>query len=188
MIEHPALLFLDGGSGRDSLTDYIMRKKKPKPEEQTLEIAAQRYRDCVMSSGDIDKADRILAETIRPPCEQLMRSYGILWDSTLDSFLNVVLLRYSRFDGEKFLSFFLRSAQCNFNMPTKPINRNKVYLHGTGLSVFLQKWESNPERIAIPSADKEARKRKRAEQQAIEDYTTVFEALNPPEPPEPQED
>lgn len=138
-----------------------MRKKiKPDQSDQSIEIAAQKYRDAVLGNGDIDEADRLLKE-IQPQCEQLMRGYGIIWDPTLDQFLRCCLLGYSRFDGESFLAFFLRNARRNFNLP----KIETPDFHGTGLTVFLQTWESSPERV-IGKVDNELRRKRRAEERA----------------------
>ena len=126
-----------------------MRKKT----DQSIEIAATAYRDGILY-GDPDRSDRLL-DQIRPHCEQLMRSYGIQWDSVLEQFLHAVLLGYSRFDGEPFLSFFLRQARRNFEIPDRPINVNPLDFHGTGLTSFRRTWASQPEQRALDRIEKE---------------------------------
>lgn len=126
-----------------------MRKKRPKPEEQTLELAAQRYRDCLLSSsGNIEEADRLLDDIIRPPCQMLMRSYGIHWDDVLERFLCAILLHFSRFDGMTFISFFLFHARNNFHLPEKPIVEHPGF-DGTGLNRFQRTHESQEEMILL---------------------------------------
>lgn len=134
-------------------------RKKIKPD---IEIAAQRYRDAVLGNGDISETDRLLDEIIRPPCQQLMRSYGVLWDPVLEQFLHCVLLGYSRFEGEQFLAFFLRNLKNNFTLPEKA----RPDYSGTGLRTFQEKWESHPERHSISRVDNELRRKRRAEERA----------------------
>lgn len=138
-------------------------KKKTYKQDQSLELTATEYRDSIMLSGDYDRSDRLL-DQIRPHCERLMTSYGIEWDATLESFLHAVLLGYSFYDGESFLSFFLRQARRNFDIPDRPINVNPPDFHGTGLTYFREKWESQPER-SIGKIDRERQKRQRKKQQ-----------------------
>lgn len=126
-----------------------MRKIKP---DQSIEIAAQKYRDCIMLSGNPDRSDQLL-DQIRPHCERLMHSYGVQWDSVLEQFLHAVLLGYSRFDGESFLSYFLRNARRNFDIPERPINIDPIDFHGTGLTYFRQKGLSQPERKIMERMD-----------------------------------
>lgn len=125
-------------------------RKKIKPD-QSIEIAAQKYRDCILF-GDPDRSDQLL-DQIRPHCERLMHSYGIQWDATLESFLHAVLLGYSRFDGESFISYFLRNARQNFDIPDRPINIDPIDFRGTGLTFFRQKGLSQPEWKIVEKMD-----------------------------------
>ena len=126
-----------------------MRKKRSeRQEKQTLEYAAQKYRDCVLSSGDIDTADLLLDAFIRPPCKALMQSYGVEWDSELERFLCTVLLYFSRFEGKTFISFFLYHARNNFHLPDKPIVEHPGF-DGTGLHRFQRTHESQEEMILL---------------------------------------
>ena len=143
----------------------IMRKKKKKPE-QTIEILAEQYRACIMSTGDVDRADELI-DQIRPPCKALMAAHGIEWDQTLDQFLHCVLLGYSRYSGEQFLVFFLRNARRNFDIPTADADKN--YFHGTKLTPFLQTWESQPEKLSILKADKALKRKRQSERRAAAD-------------------
>ena len=131
-----------------------MRKKTK--QDQSIEIAAQKYRDCIMLSGDYDRSDRLL-DQIRPHCERLMNSYGIQWDSVLEQFMHAALLGYSRFDGEPFLCYFLRNVRYNFDIPDRPINVNPLDFHGTGLTSFRRTWTSQPER-AVDRIEKQIRR------------------------------
>ena len=46
--------------------------KKRQPQTPSIEESAEAYRKCIMSlDGDLDGADQILAEAIRPPCQQI---------------------------------------------------------------------------------------------------------------------
>ena len=141
----------------------IMRKKKKKPE-QTLEKLAETYRACIMSTGDVDRADKLI-DQIRPPCKALMAAHGIEWDQTLDQFLHCVLLGFNRFDGELFLAYFLRNAKRNFKLP----KIETPDFSGTGLTVFLQRWESQPEKLSILKADKALKRKRQSERRAAAD-------------------
>ena len=136
-------------------------RKKTKPD-QSIEIAAQKYRDAVLGNGDIDETDRLLDEIIRPPCQRLMRSYGVLWDPVLEQFLHCVLLAYSLDRREQFLAFFLRNLKNNFTLPEKA----RPDYSGTGLRTFQERWESHPERHSISRVDNELRRKRRAEERA----------------------
>lgn len=135
----------------------IMKKRKTYKQDQSLELAAAAYRDCILF-GDPDRSDQLL-DQIRPHCERLMTSYGIEWDNVLEQFLHATLLGFCRFDGEGFLSYFLRNARYNFDIPDRPINVNPPDFHGTGLTYFREKWESQPER-AIGKIDRERQRKK----------------------------
>lgn len=141
-------------------------RKKIKPD-QSIEIAAQKYRDAVLGNGDIYETDRLLDEIIRPPCQRLMRSYGVVWDEMLERFLHCCLLGYSRFSGEQFLVFFLRNVRRNFDIPTPDADKN--YFHGTKLTPFLQTWESQPEKLSILKADKALKRKRQSERRAAAD-------------------
>ena len=138
------------------------RRKKTRAEIQSIEHAAQFYRDAIAISGDVDEAERILDEVIRPPCERMMLNFGIRWNDKLEAFLNAVLLSFSRFDGVRFLDFFIRNARHNFDIPTEPLNTETENLyHGTELTPFLRTWESHPERHAISKVDRQKKKQKK---------------------------
>ena len=137
--------------------------KKRQPQTPSIEESAEAYRKCIMSlDGDLDGADLILAEAIRPHCQALMKNYGLAWDSTLEQFLHAVLLGYDRYSGEKFLSFFLRCLRQNFTLPK--IDRPDY--SGTGLRTFQERWESHPERHSISRVDDELLRKRRAEERA----------------------
>lgn len=142
---------------------YQMRKKKKKPE-RTLETLAEEYRSCIMSTGDVDRSDELI-DQIRPPCKALMAAHGIAWDDVLERFLHACLLGFDRFDGELFLNYFLRNARQNFNLP----KIETPDFSGTGLTVFLQRWESQPEKLSIAKADRAIRKKRQSERRAAAD-------------------
>ena len=125
-------------------------KRRRVQHDQSIEIAAAAYRDCILF-GDPDRSDQLL-DQIRPHCERLMHSYGIQWDATLESFLHAVLLAFPRFD-ESFISFFLRQARRNFDIPDRPINIDPIDFYGTGLTYFRQKGLSQPERKIVEKMD-----------------------------------
>lgn len=144
-----------------------MRKKRAKHDDQTLELAAQEYRVCIMSSGDIKRADALLDGVIRPPCKALMRSYGIQWDNVLEQFLCTVLLHFSRFDGKTFISFFLYHARRNFDIPSVPLAEEGSAYGCASLRFFREVGMSQEEAKTIRKLDRQIDRRAKREKRSL---------------------